>query len=141
MTVVKVNGGYLNVSSTGPGHPGQGLPGGEYPDQGLPPGESPVDPGYGIPLPPPGTFPPPVASHPIVPAPPGTPPGVIWPSPGCPTHPIAGTPGHPDQGLPAEPGTPTHPIAGTTYWMLVYTPGHGWKYVTVDPTLTPTPIA
>jgi hypothetical protein len=49
----------------------------------------------------------------------------IWPSPGVPTHPIAGpppgiwpSPGHPDQGLPQPPqiwpapGVPTHPIAG-----------------------------
>ena len=87
--------GFLRV--TEPGRPDNSLPGAPtYPDQGLP-GEPPY-PDQGLPSPPPGVWPPPVPSHPIVPAPPGTPPGTIWPSPGHPTHPIApGSPAHPDK--------------------------------------------
>lgn len=63
----------------------------------------PVDPGYGVPLPP-G-----MPSHPIAPG--GPPPG-IWPSPGHPSHPIQpGMPPHPSHGLPPIPVLPTHPIA------------------------------
>jgi hypothetical protein len=103
----------------------------------LPDPEAPVDPSYGVgiehpdqglPAPPPGIWPPPTPAHPIVPVPPGgskPPPGTIWPAPGHPAHPIA----------PPSPGQPSHPIASNTYWMLVYTPGYGWKYVVVDPSL------
>ena len=53
----------------------------EYPDQGLP-------------APPPGIWPPIGPAHPIQPAPPGTPPGVVWPPIGTPpvwpSHPIGG---------------------------------------------------
>jgi hypothetical protein len=99
-----------------PAYPDQGLP--AYPDQGLPPS-------------PPGVWPPPTVSHPIVPAPPDTPPGTIWPSPGVPTHPIQ----------PGSPGVPTHPIEmpSSVHWMLCYAPNLGWKFVAVDPSLTPTP--
>ena len=140
-----------------PGHPDQGLPGYGHPDQGLP-GEQPgID--NELPTPPPGVWPPPTVSHPIEPAPPGTPPGVIWPPAypprpdntlppmggsggGRPARPDQGlppAPGAPDNTLPAQPGTPTHPIANQTYWMVCYSPRLGWKYVTVDPTLSPTP--
>ena len=106
-----------------------------------PPGE-PVDPDYGIdegpevqppivlPEPPPGIWPPPTISHPIVPIPPalpGTPappialpPGMIWPSPGKPDQPIALPPGK--------------------FMVLVIVPGYGAKYVVVDPSLKPTPV-
>jgi hypothetical protein len=107
-----------------PAYPDQGLPGMEYPDQGLPPE-------------PPGVWPPPTISHPIQPAPPGTPPGTIWPSPGVPSHPIA----------PPAPGIPAHPISGggapdqglpsKTYWVVAGIPGVGWRYVAVDPSLKP----
>jgi hypothetical protein len=141
--------GFLRVGA--PGHPDNALPG----------VEGPVDPGYGVgserpdqglPPPPVGVWPPPVPSHPIVPAPPGTPPGTIWPSPGVPSHPIQPpspgapdqglprpppSPGRPDQGLPGQPGTPSHPIASQTYWMLCYCPSLGWTYVSVDPSLVP----
>jgi hypothetical protein len=61
---------------------------------------------------------------------------------------MPGNPPRPDQGLPGDqpgidntlppgPVYPMHPIASQTYWMLCYTPNHGWKYVTVDPSLTP----
>ena len=137
------------------------------PDQGLPGHEGPVDPDYGIdagggvwpgvpdnslPMPPPGVWPPLTPSHPIQPAPPGTPPGVIWPpiyGGGRPTHPIApggggghpdqGLPGdqpHPDQGLPGSPPRPDHGLPSKTYWVVVGIPGVGWRYVAVDPTLT-----
>ena len=113
--------------------------GGGHADNELPEGEEGVDPGYGIeagggtinndlPRPPPGVFPPPVAAHPIVPAPPGTPPGTIWP-PVNPDRPNQGLPGgsgaRPDQGLPGD----------KTFWVVVWIPGYGWKYVAVDPTL------
>lgn len=89
-------------------------------------------------------------------------PGTIWPSPGRPPHvgggPMPGRPPRPDQGLPGSqpgpdqglPGQPTYPDQGLpggsggeitnpiqpkTYWMLCYTPNHGWKYVAVDPSL------
>ena len=116
--------------------------------------------------PPPGVFPPPTISNPIVPLfRLGTSilPGTIWPSPGLPPHPSHGLPGggghpdqglpgsgahpdqglpgdqpHPDQGLPAQPGQPSHPIASNTYCRCVscYSPSLGWKYVVVDPSLT-----
>jgi hypothetical protein len=123
-----------------PPYPDQGLPGMEYPDQGLPPN-------------PPGIWPPLSPAHPIAPAPPGTPPGVIWPPighpPGWPTHPIQppspGEPAHPI--TPPSPGTPTHPIAPPSglpshpiegvYWVVVGIPGVGWRYTTVAPGLQP----
>jgi hypothetical protein len=149
MTRVHVTGGVLDVET--------GNLGGGYPDNTLP--TPPPYPDHGLPTPPPGTFPPPIPTHPIVIAPPGTPPGVIWPSPGRPDNTLPTPPMRPDNTLPpgvdntlptlpggAPPvvdntlpggGVPTHPIASQTYWMLVYTPGHGWKYVSVDPSLRP----
>lgn len=159
---------------------------GGHPDQGLPPGEGPVDPDYGIgiehpdqglpgggglypdqglPTPPPGVWPPLSPSHPIQPAPPGTPPGSIWPSPGHPDQglprpPMGGgrpdqglprPPGAPDQGLPQPPGAPDQGLPGrpvgpdqglpgpTVYWVVCGVPGIGWRYIAVDPSLTPTP--
>ena len=141
----------------GPVDPGFGRPGG-----GRPGG---VDPGYGIdlggnidnslPTPPPGVFPPLVPSHPIQPAPPGTPPGSIWPplwspvDPGyghggvMPPHvgggPMPGAPGHPSTGpIVPPPALPGHdlPGAGKTYWVVVGIPGVGWRYVAIDPSLS-----
>jgi len=135
--------------------------GGGHADNELPEGEQEVDPGYGIeaggsvdnelPRPPPGVFPPPVAAHPIVPAPPGTPPGTIWP-PVNPDRPNQGLPGgsggRPDQGLPgSQPGVdntlpggsgarPDQGLPGDkTFWVVVWIPGYGWKYVCVEPSL------
>lgn len=122
--------GFLRVGRRG---------GGEHPDNELPGGGGPIDPGFGggiaarpdpdfdIPLPPPGVWPPPNGTLPIVPAPPGTPPGVIWPRP----------PGI-DNTLPPSGGGGggTLPIE-RTFWMLCYCPSLGWNYVTVDPTLKP----
>ena len=113
MARVHVTGGYLNV---------QGF-GGEYPGNELPGAEGPVDPGYGIsadrpsnpivlPPDPPGVWPGPRPSHPIVIAPPGTPPGVIWPTPGArPDNTLPGDQPRPNQGLPPGPVHPEHPIA------------------------------
>jgi hypothetical protein len=158
MAYVAVSASPIHVRQAGGVDPGYGQ-GGLGPDQGLPSGGDLVDPGYGVPIPPPGVWPPPVPSHPIVIAPPDTPPGAIWPAPGLPTHPIAGggmpprpdqglppvTPGGPDQGLPRPPGMPAHPISGVPsgkYWVIVIIPGYGWRYVCIDPSLTPThPIA
>jgi hypothetical protein len=148
--------GFLRV--VGRGHPDQGLPPGEpaYPDQGLP-GEPaypdqglPPYPDQGLPTPPAGTFPPPTPTHPIVPAPPGTPPGAIWPPVPPPVvwprppHPDQGlppgSPGAPDQTLPpGSPGAPAQPIVlpPETFWVVAGIPGVGWRYVAVDPSLRP----
>lgn len=117
MPVVRVRGGWLKIGRRR--RPGE-------PDIGLPDEEGPVDPDYGIPEgelpeveppdPPPGIWPPPTPSHPIVPMPPGEgtpghlpaiPPGAIWPRP---------------------PGT----IEGK-FIVLAHIPGHGWKYIVIDP--------
>jgi hypothetical protein len=154
--------GFLRVRRRG--HPDQGLPGGEgpvdpdygigeeHPDQGLPGGG--LYPDQGLPTPPPGVWPPLTPSHPIQPAPPGTPPGSIWPPVGGPSHPIAPgdvgpgqglprPPGAPDQGLPARPVGPDQGLPKPqTYWVVCGIPGVGWRYVCVDPSLSPThPIA
>jgi hypothetical protein len=120
--------------------------------------EESVDPGFGIdlghgvdntlPSGPPGVFPPLTPSHPIQPAPPGTPPGTIWPplwlNTPLPGHGLPSVPGHPDAGLPGVPGHPSGgpvpPSAGTkppsnTYWVVVGIPGVGWRYTAVDPSL------
>lgn len=135
----------------GPVDPGFGRPGGGRP----------VDPGFGIdlgagidntlPSPPPGVFPPLVPSHPIQPAPPGTPPGVIWPplfgpvDPGyghggvVPPHP-SGQPvpggGRPDNALPGGGGGQIdNALPSKTYWVVVGIPGVGWRYIACDPSL------
>jgi hypothetical protein len=41
-----------------------------------------------------------------------------------------------DNTLPGQPPRVDNTLPGSTYWMLVYTPGHGWKYVAVDPSLS-----
>jgi hypothetical protein len=117
-----------------------------------------VDPDYGfdlghgvdntLPPGPPGVFPPLSPSHPIQPAPPGTPPGTIWPpfwAGPRPGHELPSVPGHPSQGLPVSPGHPSTgpvpPDASTkppsqTYWVVVGIPGIGWRYCAVDPSLS-----
>jgi hypothetical protein len=154
MARVHVMGGYLNVEGMSGGYPGNELPG----------AEGPVDPGYGIsadrpsnpivlPPDPPGVWPGPRPSHPIVIAPPGTPPGVIWPSPGrpvdpgygrpvAPPHPgggpMPGNPPRPDAGLPGgQGGQIDNALPSQTFWMLAYCPSQGWMYISVDPSLTP----
>jgi hypothetical protein len=141
MPTFRVTGGALTLDSVG----------GNYPDNSLPGDQPGIDNSLPIPPPPLGVWPPPVPAHPIVPAPPGTPPGSIWPpvggylppkpdqglppgsgsAPGTPTHPIAPPPGG------QVPGTPEHPIAGGTYWCLVYMPNYGWSYHAIDPSLRP----
>ena len=97
---------YINFVSGG--HPDQGLPPGSpgMPDQGLPGSQPGID--NSLPTPPPGLALPPVPTHPIQPAPPGTPPGAIWPRRRAarPVQGLPGSPGHPSQGLP---GAPPHP--------------------------------
>jgi hypothetical protein len=154
MARVHVMGGYLNVEGMS----------GEYPGNELPGAEGPVDPGYGIsadrpsnpivlPPDPPGVWPGPRPSHPIVIAPPGTPPGVIWPSPGrpvdpgygrpvAPPHPgggpMPGNPPRPDAGLPGgQGGQIDNALPSQTFWMLAYCPSQGWMYISVDPSLRP----
>jgi hypothetical protein len=151
--------GFLNIVSPGepdnslpggsPGSPDNSLPGGpNYPSHGLP---SPGHPSQGLPKPPPGVWPPPIATHPIVPARPGTPPGTIWP-PVNPDRPNQGLPGgsggspdntlpeeqpEPDNTLPKPPGYPDQGLPGSqTYWVVAGIPGYGWRYIAVDPSLT-----
>lgn len=165
MSVVRVTGGTLNVEDAGGVFPGHDLPGTPvFPGHDLPSGGHPWVPGH-LPDPPPNIWPPLTPSHPIQPAPPGTPPGVIWPpihgpvDPGYgrpvgPGHvgggPMPGVPARPDQGLPTPPaGAPPHPDQGLpggthpdqglpskTYWVVVGIPGVGWRYTTVDPSLS-----
>ncbi|HTB46477.1 MAG TPA: hypothetical protein VK741_22845 [Acetobacteraceae bacterium] len=154
--------GFLKIRGRrGGGHPDQGLPDEEgavdpdygiddtHPDQGLPGlGLPPIGgerPGHGLPRPPPGVFPPLTPSHPIQPAPPGTPPGTIWPPiyggghPDQGLPPTGGAPPAPDQGLPPAGGRPVRPDQGLpkpqTYWLVAGIPGVGWRYVAVDPSL------
>ena len=108
----------------GRGHPDHDLPGGGHIDNSLPGLGGPTDPGYGmdmggsidndLPRPPPGVWPPPSAAHPIVPAPPGTPPGAIWPPIGRPPSWTGGVVGggHPSQGLPGRPTRPDQGLPG-----------------------------
>lgn len=143
--------GYLEEKATlGPGGPTHPIaPGGTYPPIWGP--EAPVDPGYGVPLPPVTVWPNPPGgehpSHPIQPTYPVDPdyglpvaPGVwpqppvgIWPPPApvLPTHPIypGGGPAHPmppypDQGLPEG----EHPIApgGGPAHPIALPPGSVW---------------
>jgi hypothetical protein len=102
-------------------------PGGERPPRPSRPGGRPVDPNWGIeegerpeiepPEPPPGIWPPPSPGHPVQPLPPGRPgkpelpPGAIWPRP---------------------PG----PVEGK-FVALAHIPGHGWKYIVIDPSAWP----
>ena len=108
-----------------PGKPG-GLPGPGEPTHPIEPGdggeeidEIPGEPAHPIeiPDPPPGIWPPPTISHPIVPVPPNLnpppPAGEVWP-------PIEGAP-------------------PSKFFVLAYIPGYGVKYVVVDPSLKPTP--
>jgi hypothetical protein len=138
--------GWLHVRRR-PGHPDQGLPGGEgevdpgygvdlggHPDQGLPGGGwgGPVDPGFGhpgfggphpghglpIPRPPPGIWPGPTPGHPIAPVPPEDGGG----APGQLPSPPAGTIWPPT----APPG-----VDGK-FWVLCFVPEYGWKFICVE---------
>jgi hypothetical protein len=150
--------GFLQVRHGG--RPDQGLPG-EQPgiDNSLP--GMPAYPDQGLPMPPPGTFPPPSPAHPIVPAPPSTPPGVIWPPigrppswgggwgsgnrpdqglPGSqpgPDNTLPGQPATPDNTLPTQPPRPDNSLPSQMYWVVCGIPGVGWRYVCVDPSLQP----
>jgi len=141
--------GFLHIIRRG--HPGHELPGEEGPvdpDYGIDEGGPEID--GGLPEPPPGIWPPLTPSHPIQPAPPGTPPGAIWPPvggrperPERPVRPDQGLPGgppvRPDQGLPVTPPAPDQglPVAPKVYWVVAGIPGVGWRYVAVDPAAIP----
>lgn len=137
-------GGGFNPVDPGFGRPGQGPvdPGfGNRPGGGVDPGfgnRPPTDPGYGVgsghhpshglpgggggstlPEPPPGIWPPPSPSNPIVPLPPE---------------------GSGGGTLPVEPGTiwpPLAPGASGKYLCLVIIPGVGYRYTVIDTTLSP----
>lgn len=113
-------------------------------------GHSPVDPGFG------GG----IANRPnmpgidnsLPPAPPNTPPGVIWP-PLNPPHPDHSLPRPPsgnrpdntlpgsqpgvDNTLPGQPVRPDNTLPGSgKYWVVVGIPGYGWRWTCIDPSLT-----
>lgn len=131
MTRVHVTGGYLNVESRGefegPVDPGFGV-GGDSIDNSLPSGVPPI--GSTLPEPPPGIWPPPNWYRPIQPLPPDStvPPGTIWPPPGRPDR--------PDNSLPSG-GRPDNTLPSGKFWIVAGIPGVGWRYVCVDPSLTP----
>ena len=150
MTRVHVTGGYLNVEGAGAEGPvdpgfGGGI-GAGHPDNSLPPGIPPI--GVTLPEPPPGIWPPPSFSRPIVPVGPDNTlpvaPGTIWPSPGRPARPdnsLPGAGGRPDNSLPGSGGRPDNSLPSGKFWVVAGIPGVGWRYVCVDPSLTPgTPL-
>jgi hypothetical protein len=134
------------------------LGGGEGPDNSLPGAEGPVDPGYGVdtgvgidnslppgtppigstlPEPPPGIWPPPSFTRPVVPIGPSHPIAPV--QPGLPSHPIAGAPGSPSHPIAPPPGTIWPPVAGAPsgkFWIVAGIPGIGWRYVCIDPSLS-----
>ena len=160
MARLHVTGGTLVVETASPGSPDNTLPGGGQIDNSLPPGFPPI--GSTLPEQPPGVWPPITGWAPIQPAPPGVPPGSIWPPIGRPVDPGYGRPGvgagHPDAGLPPAPARPAqplppspghpsggplpspgHPDAGLpskTFYVVCGIPGVGWRYVAVDPSLS-----
>ena len=111
-------------------------------DNSLPGMEGPTDPGYGhgiaggipgnLPVPPPGIWPPPSFTHPIIPISPDNSlpvqPGTIWPKPGAPER--------PSNELPGSPSTPDNSLPTSKFWVVAGIPGIGWRYVCVDPSLT-----
>lgn len=152
MTRVRITGGFLNVGRRSrPGHPDQGLPGGEGPtdpDYGVDEGAGPDQGLPELPDPPPGIWPPLTPEQPWRPIDPGFGHG------GRPPRPDQGLPrpgvgGRPDQGLPGAGGEhPEHPIfePGTIwpplppgvhgqYWALVLVKGSSgltYRYVVID---------
>jgi hypothetical protein len=134
------SGGNVDNSLPGHGHIDQDLPWGSgRPDNSLPPGVPPI--GGTLPEPPPGTWPPPSFSRPIVPANPIAPGAGHKPvDPAAP--PVATQP--PMQGqLPSAGGPPPGMIwppighvPSQRFWVVAGIPGVGWRYICVDPSLT-----
>jgi hypothetical protein len=156
MPRVHVTGGYLNVEGFSGEFPDNSLPGAPaYPDIGGPGAQPGID--NSLPEPPPGIWPPPSGSRPIVPIGPDNTlpvaPGTIWPSPGRPARPdnslpgvpphpgggpMPGNPPRPDAGLPGgQGGTIDNALPSRTFWMIAYCPSLGWRYIAVDPSLRP----
>ena len=154
--------------TSGPVDPDYGQ-GGERPDNSLPGIEGPVDPGFGIELPPViSNELPPYPGHPIA-TPPTYPvrpdnslprPPHVWPLPPrpvgpdnslppvpvSPEHPIyIPAPGAPDNSLPLPPASIWPPLPSEidgVVMMLVWVPGVGYRWIVVDTNLKPThPIA
>src|SRR4029079_18940306 len=42
-----------------------------------------------------------------------------------------------DNTLPGQPGRPNNDLPSQTYWVIVWVPGYGYRYVAVDPSLKP----
>jgi hypothetical protein len=146
-----------------PDYPDNALPGVPgLPDNTLPDVERPVDPGYGIPLPPVTIWPKPPhpSHHPLPPTYPVDPdydlplrPG-IWPSPPTPVDPDYGVPvpirpnhdlpiyGHaPNNDLPLPPGAvwpPLPPSVTGEILAFVWIVGVGYRWVCIDLDLEPT---
>jgi hypothetical protein len=121
--------GYLRETSSAV-DPGFGNPGAELP----------VFPNNGLPIPPPGIWPPPSPAHPIMPLPPTRPDHSL---PGSQPHPdntLPGSGARPDNTLPLQPGVIWPPIPGASkdkYLVLVIIPGVGYRYVVIDASLSP----
>ena len=58
--------------------------------------------------------------------------------PGMPDNTLpGGSGGRPDNTLPGQPTRPDNSLPGsTTFWVVVWIPGYGWRYVAVDPNLS-----
>jgi len=109
---------YAKITPIGGGFPGV--------DNELPEGGG-GHPDHSLPEPPPGIWPPPVPAHPIVPAPPHTPPGTIWPPVNRPVDPGYGRPsfgGRPDNSLPGRPARPDQGLPGRPHRPSNELPGH-----------------
>lgn len=147
-----------------PGHPSQGLPGAQPGvDNSLPGVPRPVDPSYGIPLPPVTIYPtPPSVGYPL-PVPPTYPvrpdqglpqPPTIWPRPPAPptvwppqtppplspTHPIYPGGEGPNQDLPLPPGAvwpPLPPEIAGPVMVICWVVGVGYRWTVLDPSLQP----
>jgi hypothetical protein len=158
--------GYLDERITvGSGRPDQGLPG-DQPgiDNTLPGVPGPVDPGYGVPLPPVTIWPTPprpphVSGGPVPPTYPVDPdyglplPPTVWPTPPKPVGPDQGLPvpirpSHPiyppfgpNNDLPLPPGAVWPPLppelSGGQYMCMVWIVGVGYRWTVIDTNLHP----
>jgi hypothetical protein len=110
-------------------YPDNELPGGGHIDNSLPGGLPPI--GSTLPEPPPGIWPPPSFTRPIVPVHPDNTlpvqPGTIWPPPGRPNR--------PDNSLPGSGNHPDNSLPSSCFWVVAGIPGIGWRYICVDPSL------
>jgi hypothetical protein len=129
------------------------------PDNSLPEVPGPVDPGYGVELPPvidnglpdnPGVWPPQRPNFPVYPNHDLPRPPSVWPTPpvgpdnslptlpGHPSHPIYRPPVKPDNSLPLPPGSvwpPLPPSLDGKYLVFAWIVGVGYRFTVIDTTL------